>query len=284
MQSSIHRLGWLPVGPAAVLVATWCGLVAPAVAVGRVEAVALGVSDLQSGPTALLAAASSGTFSASTSRVDSSTSAAVVGGSYPPSLGVSTLTSSDFTVLGLDNLTPLTFHWTFTAARTWHPDNTVFHVNMAVGLTAPGFIDNVGWGISYVDYPPAFGDFAGTLVAPFGVAAAGVGYSNGLPVGDWNGQGSRDVTITMLWAITGGTGNFGASIESGNAGDLAAQHHIGLSGLSVPAGTLIAPGGAWLLLDNGQQLPIATAVPEPQTWLLLGAGLLWLGRRRRPQG
>lgn len=225
-----------------------------------------------------------GTFSASTNRVDSSTSAAIVGGSYPPSLDVSTLTGSDFTVLGLDNLTPLTFHWTFSAARSWNPDNTVFHVNMGVAVTAPGFIDNVSWGISYADYVPAFGDFAGTREAPFGVAAARVGFTNGLPVGNWNGQCSRDVTITMLWATTGSTGNFGASIGSGNAGELAAQHHIGLSGLTVPAGTLIAPGGAWLRLDNGLQIPIAAAVPEPQTWLLLGAGLLWLGRRRRQHG
>lgn len=253
----------------------------PAAAVGRVEAVALGVSDLQSGPTALLATAISGGFAATTNRLASATSATVVGGSYPPSLGVSTLSSSDFTVVGLDDVTALTFHWTFSASRTWDPNNTVFNVYMNVGLTAPGFIDYVGWGISYVDYAPVFGDFAGILTAPFGVSAAGVGFVNGLPVGDWSGQGSRDATITMQGAQTGVAGNFGASISSGNAGDLSAQHQLVLSALTVPAGTTIAPGGAWLQLDNGQQIPIAGAVPEPQAWAMLGLGLLLLGRRLR---
>ena len=251
----------------------------PVQALGTVEAVVAGASDLQSGPTALLASASAGGLSASTSRLDSITNAAVLS-NYPPSLQASTSTRSDFTVVGLPDVTALTFQWAFSASRVWNPDNTVFSAGMSVGVTAPGFIDSVGWGISYVDYAPAFGDFAGTLTAPFGVSAAGSGFANSLPAGLWDGQGQRTVGITMAWAQSGVSGNFGADISTGNAGELTAQHRIEFKGLTVPAGTVVSAGGAWLTLDNGQQIPI-TVVPEPQTWVLLLAGLMLVAPRLR---
>ena len=190
---------------------------------------------------------------------------------------------SAIVVIYLNTLTPLTFVWQFTGSRSWNPDNAAVSIGMGVGLQSAGFIDNVGWGISYVDAPPSFGDFAGVLSSPFGVSAAGVGFSNVLPVGDWNGLGSRQVSSTMQWALTDTTGSFSLDVNGGMVGDVLGSNTLTLIGLTVPVGTVLANSGAFLLLDNGVRLRI-TAVPEPQAWALLAVGLALVGFRRRAMG
>ena len=63
-------------------------------------------------------------------------------------------TSSNFSVVGLIGVAPLSFNWAYSGTRTWNVDNASFNVTLNAGLSGAGFIDNVGWGIRYVD-PPA---------------------------------------------------------------------------------------------------------------------------------
>ena len=251
---------------------------------GHVEAIANTASDIQDGPTAVTASAADAGFTANTTRFQGITTANISGQFFTaPSQPVRARAWSEFAVEGLNTLTPLTFVWQFTGSRSWNPDNAAVSIGMGVGLQSAGFIDNVGWGISYVDAPPSFGDFAGVLSSPFGVSAAGVGFSNVLPVGDWNGLGSRQVSSTMQWALTDTTGSFSLDVNGGMVGDVLGSNTLTLIGLTVPVGTVLANSGAFLLLDNGVRLRI-TAVPEPQAWALLAVGLALVGFRRRAMG
>ena len=274
---SITRLGF------AVILAAGVGVLAvPARAAGRVEAIAGPVSDVQDGPAAVSATAVFAGLAAQAQRVDISTQGNAAGGFFTgPNQPVRAYTASEFTVHGLDTATALTFYWRFEAARSWDINNAAYSVTMTASLTAPGFIDNLGWGISYVDGPPALGDFAGVLSNPFGTSMAGLGFSNVLPVGIWDGQGTRDASTTMDGAITGGTGSFALLLQSGIAGDVLSQHRLRLSGLTVADSTALAPLGAHLLLDDGSRIAITAAVPEPQAWALLAAGLGLLALRLR---
>ena len=253
-------------------------LVVPSAQAGHVEAIAASASDIQDGPTAFSASAVDAGFSANTTRTAGLTTTNISGQFFTAlRVPVRAVSWSEFTVEGLASLTPLTFVWDFTASRSWNPDNASVGTGMTVGLTAPGFIDYVRWGISYVDGPVPLGDFAGTLTAGFAVAAAGGGFSNVLPLGDWDGQGTRTVAITMDSALTGTTGSFSLDLDGAMVGDVTALHSLALVGLTVPAGTALANGGAWLLLDNGSRLAITVAaVPEAQSWALLLAGLAGL--------
>jgi hypothetical protein len=197
-----------------------------------------------------------------------------------------------FTVVGLSGPTPLSFLWGFSGSRAWSTENASFGGSLGAGIfvdTGSLYIHGIGWGISYVDGPAFMGDFAGTLEAPLGVTGQ-AGYDGlfgaVLPSGAWNGQGLT--TAQTLWTLDSGWGGT-LSLQSmvGLSGDVTATYGIELLAVTLPpsllAHTAVSTGGAYLLLDNGTQIPILAAVPEPGPGLLLAGGLLAMGWRLRRQ-
>lgn len=251
-------------------------------ATGRVDAIAGTDADTQSGTTALTATASQGSFLANATRVQAYASGSLSGGAFTaPRTPASARSGSDFTLFGVPGPVPLSLHFTFSGAVSWNPENASVGMEQGVYIDAPGLINSVGWGISFVDGPVNMGDFAGRASNPFGVSAAGVGFENTLPAGSWNGQGSRQLVVTLLDVGSGLQGYLELSASIALSGDASAVAGVTLDAITVPHTVVLEPG-AHLRLDSGQELLI-TAVPEPETWLMLCAGLLAVAWRvRRP--
>lgn len=263
-----------------VAVALW-SLAGVASAAPGVSADAAAASS--SSATAFSVSASDGAYSATSSR----TAGHVAGTSANAFVNLTTSSiagaSSDFTVVGLVGTVPLTFNWEFSGHRAWNVDSASFQAGLTATLIAPGFIDNVGWGVSFVDGPVNQGDFAGILSNTFSQSTAGLNFANVLPPGSWDGEGSRRASTTMSLATTGSSGSFGLQSSIGLSGDITASFSLSLVSVNVANAGQMALG-AHLLLDNGSQVAITTAVPEPQHWAMLAAGLLvmtlLLARRR----
>ena len=249
-------------------------------AAGKVEAIAGGDTDIQSGPTALHASASQGGFSADATRTQAFSAGSLSGGGFTDQrTPASARGGSDFTLFGVVGPAPLSFHFTFSGTLSWNTENASVGIEQGVYIGAPGLIDSVGWGISFVDGPASMGDFAGTTSNSFGVGAAGVGFENALPIGAWNGQGSRQLVVTLLDVGSGLQGYLELSSSVALSGDASAIASVTLDAVTVPQSVVLEPG-AHLRFDSGQQILI-TAVPEPDTWLMLCAGLLAMGWRAR---
>lgn len=253
----------------------WAGA---AQAAGSVEAIAGPDTDINSGPGAF---ASFGSSTATTTRSTTQAAGSIANAFTDLRTPVRSFARSDFTIVGLNGTVPLTFNWQFVGGRSWNANNASFGATLSVGVSAPGFIDTFGWGISYVDGPPALGDFAGILSSTFTVSAAGSGFVNALPAGGWDGRGTRSGAITLTSAGSGLNGSFSLLTEFGFAGQVTANYSTRLVSVTVANASQIAPG-AHLLLDDGSRVAI-TAVPEPETWAMLIAGLALVslrGRRR----
>ena len=249
-------------------------------ATGKVEAIAGSDTDIQSGASALTASASQGGFSANATRLQAFSTGSLSGGAFTaPRTPASARGGSDFTLFGVVSPAPLSLHFTFSGALSWNPENASVGIEQGVYIDAPGLINSVGWGISFVDGPVAMGDFAGLASNPFGVGAAGVGFENTLPAGSWNGQGSRQLVVTLLDVGSGLQGYLELSSSVALSGDASAIASVTLDAVTVPQSVVLEPG-AHLRFDSGQQILI-TAVPEPDTWLMLCAGLLAMGWRAR---
>lgn len=187
--------------------------------------------------------------------------------------------NSQFTIIGLIGSVPLTFNVEFSGTRLAAVDNASFQSDMKFELQAPGVVDNVGWGISYVDGGAPEGDFSGVLSAPFGAATAGSAFVNSLPAGNWDGQGTRMLAVTLTGVGAGSQGSMYLQSQFGFSGGVTADYSTRLVSVTVANGAQIAPG-AHLLLDDGSQVLI-TAVPEPETWAMLLAGLALVSMRSR---
>ena len=250
---------------------------------GKVEAITDAVTDLQTGPLAIEASAQSGGLTAAASRVLGTIDGAVSTPSFTnPRIPLVAGSASQFTVVGLQGVVPLSFNWTLTGSHQWSAEGANVGLSFAMALSAPGFIDTVRWGISFVDGPAALGDFAGTLSNPFTVSAAGSNFVNQLPAGSWDGQGVRHASLVMQLAESGLVGAMEYEVSAGMSGFASATGTLALASVTVPSAAQLQPG-AHLLLDNGQQILI-TAVPEPETGMMLLAGLLTLAvavRQRR---
>ncbi len=254
-------------------------LALPSHGASLVEAVAGPVTDSTTGPTATTAMATNGPRTATATR----TFGTVSGSSTTPTISqvqpVEARASSDFTVQGLAGTVPLTFQWRFTGSRMGAPDDNSFRGEVGAGLIGSGFVAGVGWSISYVDTIPAQGDFAGTTSSSFAENTAGIVFSTSYDQSPWDGQGSRDVSITMLLASTGSTGTFSQRAEVGLAGSVAASYSAQLVEVTVQDASQLLPG-ARLEMDNGTQYAI-TAVPEPTSGFLAALGCFLLIRRNR---
>lgn len=189
-----------------------------------------------------------------------------------------------YTVVGLDGPTTLTFTWRLTGSRGWNIDNASFGGGVGAGIfnqVGAAYIHNIGWDISYVDGPPFMGDFAGVLSGPVrvtGQAGPDGAFGQVLPAGSWGGQGS--VQAQTLWLLDSGWSgvlSLGAGISI--SGEVDTAYAISLVSVTRPQALGIA-SAAYLLLDNGTQIPI-TAVPEPGPGLLLLAGLATMAWRLR---
>ena len=129
-------------------------------------------------------------------------------------------------------------------------------------------------------WPAACGGCVRACVLAVGVGpctSSGRSPSSAASAACWRVNGAQ-----AMVAQAGATGNFAASINSGPAAVASVQQQTMWSGLTVPFGTVFAPG-AWLQFDNGQQIATAAAVLSPQAWALLALGLVMvgLGRPRR---
>ena len=250
-------------------------------ATGRVMATANGATQEFIGPTETFAGQTIGAYSASTFRFSQTVTGSSRNFFRDAEVRADAVATSDYTVVGIAVGTPLTFNWAFTGSRSWDVDNAGFGGGLKVEWSGAGFIHNFGWGISYIDGPPAFGDFAGVLQAELLVAEAGgnLPLTTGLP-SPWNGQGLMNVQ--SLWtANPGATGTITLRSGIGMSGTLDASYSLRLVSITVPS-ELWLPGPAFLELDSGEQFPIS-AVPEPSVWLLMlfGLGVAAAVRHRR---
>lgn len=202
--------------------------------------------------------------------------------------------SSDYTVQGLDVAgQTVTFTWEASGALAWSTENASIGTSFTTGIfnkVGPGYIHEVGWGISFVDGPVFMGDFAGVSAAPVGRAGHagpdGV-YAETVPAGLWDGRGT--VRFQTHWLLADGwSGTLYQEVSNALVGDATASLSLRL--LSLTTGQLAGP--AALVLDNGVALPIvAMPVPEPASaWLLLvglgltGAAAAARSRRARSAG
>jgi hypothetical protein len=81
---------------------------------------------------------------------------------------------------------------------------------------------------------------------------------------------AQDLALTALNSTGGGTLRINTSFQATGFQTLS---QMLVSGTSVQRAYTMS-------LDAGGTLPLSTSVPEPGSWALLGAGLLWLSRRR----
>lgn len=258
------------------------------------QAVATATANGQSVTDPTFATLASGTVAASADQGDATlqvlSSGQGQGGFTSPRVGAEGRIDARFTVVGLSGPATLAFDWAFTGARTWSTESASFGSGLGAGIfmdTGAIYIHQIGWGISYVDGPVFMGDFAGILEAPVGVvgqAGAPGLFSEVLPGGNWGGQGLT--TAQTLWTMDNGWGGT-LSLWSGIgvSGEVDASYGVELLGVTIAPALLAqaAPGGAYLLLDNGTQIPITAAVPEPAPAALLACGLLVMGWRLRQQ-
>ena len=249
-------------------------------AIGRVMATANGATQEFIGPTATFAGQTSGAYSASTFRFSQAVTGISGNAFREAEVRADAVATSDYTVVGIAVGAPLTFNWAFTGSRSWDVDNAYFGGGLRVEWSGAGFIHNFGWGISYIDGPPAQGDFAGVLQAELSVGGAGapLPLTMGLP-SPWNGQGVMNVQ--SLWtANPGATGTITLHSGFGISGTVDASYSLRLVSITAPSGLWLS-GPAFLALDNGEQTPISV-VPEPSVWLLMlfGLGVAAAVRRR----
>lgn len=242
-----------------------------------------------------LATLSAGSLSASADLADATLQVLASGqgqGSFTsPREGAEGRIDARFTVVGLSGPTPVSFHWGFSGSRTWSTEGASFGSGLGAGIfmdVGALYIHGIGWGISYVDGPVFMGDFAGSLEGPVAVngqAGAEGLFSAVLPTGNWDGQGLT--TAQTLWTMDSGWGGTLSLLSGiGVSGEVDATYGVELLAVTLPAALLAqaaAPGGAYLLLDNGTQIPITAAVPEPTPAALLACGLLVMGWRLRQQ-
>lgn len=193
---------------------------------------------------------------------------------------------STYTVVGLQARAPVTFTWEFSGSLQWNEQNASLGLELGVGIFSRGpdaYIDGIRWAISFVDGPAMFGDFAGVALAAIGSSGSAGNssfFSSSLPAGPWDGRGSLQATTT--WTLSGGGwGDLTLAANTGVGGDVDANHAVRLLSLQVPNASWLSGGPAYLLLDNGTQLPITAAVPEPGPAVLLLSGLAALAWRRQ---
>lgn len=248
---------------------------------GDVRAIAN--TDAASSSTAASVSAEDGSFSASASRVATLASGSTGNRFTALRTEAAASTTSFFSVVGLLAEVPLTFHWEFSGERSWDVDNGAFIGRVVAEVHTGNFINRMRWGINYADGRPIEGDFAGSLTNDFTLSTGGTAYANTVPSGQWDGQGSQQASTTLLRAADGMEGSFSLESAFGISGDTIATYASRLVAVSAADTSLLAPG-AHLLLDNGMQILITSAVPEAQTWAMLVSGLLAMGliaRRRQ---
>lgn len=237
----------------------------------------------------------SGTLGASGSRVSATLSSFVVGstsGYYTWNvLSAQSVVASSYEAFGLAPGARVDFAWLFSGSRTASVDNATLAIGANVGIynkSGPvgAYIYNVSWGISYSDAPPAEGNFAGQSSNPWGlggVAGNPADFGSSLPAGLWDGLSPVGV-VTTYHLETGSKGDISLSTGQSIAGGVNDSYLSGtLISATVASASMLSGGPAYLLLDNGVQIPI-TAVPEPSAalmWLAGGLMLAGAGWRRR---
>jgi len=241
------------------------------------------------GTTGTLGAAGDRTTPGLTSSVSGQTSGFFTWGV----LGSESVVTSTYQAFGLAPGAMVDFTWKFGGSRTEAVDNAtvsmgagvrIFNKSGPVGI----YIHNMGWSISYVDGPAFMGEFAGTGTALWGVPPGGAAgnpanFSAVGPAAAWDGRSTVTV-ITSYHLETGSSGDLTVSTGHSLAGDVAQSTLFGTLQSATVASASMLTGPAYLLLDNGVQIPIS-AVPEPSPAMLWAAGALLLafvarGRRR----
>ncbi len=216
----------------------------------------LSLTDCQGGAQAVLAQVQDAHAGATTSRL-----ATAVGGSASAtdSFAASADADSGFTLQGASTPLSITFHWVVSGGDSAVVDDSAFSLRFTAGASGPGQLEFVALdGLSFVDLPPAMGDFAGSATGT--VAPHGAGF--GLPsyAYAWNGQGSLNLAVENLYA-NGDPGSFGQGLEFGGR-NMSAAYQIHLSAVTAQAWTQSAQAaalgldGVHLLLDNGERIAV----------------------------
>ena len=185
---------------------------------------------------------------------------------------------TNFFVHGVSPATSIKFHWVLSG--TWGAviDDSSYQVHAIAYGDSPAKLETVSFGgLSFVDGPPAQGDFAGSATGT--VVRGGAG--NGIPVEtpyEWNGQGAIEFDIEGLYSEdSAGAFGFQLSVDGAN---FFANYSFTLASVSTAGAS---PSGAYLLFANGERLDVTHApgaLPEPSTAWLTGLTLLVLLRAR----